>query len=133
MEVYYAAIEELEDEALAQRLLLKLPKDRRERILRCHKQVDMQRSLAAWTLFTMAGRGFLMLRRRRFSVIMRMENRMWRGIPGILICPMPEIMRWQHLQMRRSAWTLSRWEGQKRRLRNAFYGRGTGNARWFTG
>jgi len=51
MEVYYAAIEELEDEALAQRLLLKLPKDRRERILRCHKQVDMQRSLAAWTLF----------------------------------------------------------------------------------
>lgn len=51
MEVYYAAIEELEDEALAQRLLLKLPKDRRERILCCHKQVDMQRSLAAWTLF----------------------------------------------------------------------------------
>ena len=51
MEVYYAAIEELEDEALAQRLLSKLPKDRRERILCCHKQVDMQRSLAAWTLF----------------------------------------------------------------------------------
>ena len=51
MEVYYAAIEELEDEALAQRLLSKLPKDRRERISCCHKQVDMQRSLAAWTLF----------------------------------------------------------------------------------
>ena len=51
MEVYYAAIEELKDEALAKTLLLKLPEDRRERILCCHKQVDMQRSLAAWTLF----------------------------------------------------------------------------------
>ncbi len=51
MEVYYAAIEKLKDEALAKTLLLKLPEDRRERILRCRKEEDRNRSLAAWTLF----------------------------------------------------------------------------------
>ena len=58
MEVYYAAIEELEDEALAKRLLLKLPEKRRERILRCSRQIDVHRSLAAWTLFSYGWKRF---------------------------------------------------------------------------